>query len=389
MAEGVPSPNEAPQTDKPPVATDGAELRPLVLLLVLDGAVGLWSSLHAPWLQRFFISQIPLVGIVGLVWGLLGDDVKKGVTARITATLRQPHIYKSLVGFAAVFFAITLVRSTVEIRALDPASSEVLFRVNGAPRDVPVSLAPLDSAVCTPEPQPGGAGKAQPTQATTVAAVAADSALLNRLTTPVAFGVWTWPIGREVWFHTETHVSSHAIRVWPWLRLSLQYPEEFAQVSHVRTLPMYPLFRGLRPGCAVALIVREHDSTGVVLAADTLSSVAGLLLTYRDSIPLDSLARKRWDYTIRMFSRRGAEMDSVRANAPAPDSAALAQLDSTSESARATLTGRWSGFRVVRTRRPLHVGEKIYWEVRGIHRVVLARGEVPLRYETEILLANP
>ncbi|MEO8620830.1 MAG: hypothetical protein ABI625_07185 [bacterium] len=388
MAEGAPSQNEAPQTDKPPAATEGAELRPLVMLLVLDGAVGLWSSLHAPWLQRFFISQIPLVGIVGLVWGLLGDDVKKGVTARVTAWLRQPHINKSLVGFAAIFFAITLVRSTVEVRALDPASSEVLFRVNGTPRDVPLTLAPVDSAVCAPAPL-AGAPKVQAVRATAIGAVAADSTLLNRLTTPIAFGVWTWPIGREVWFHTETHVSPRAIRVWPWLRLSLQYPEEFDQVSRVRTLPMYPLFRGLRPGCAVALIVREHDSTGVVLAADTLSSVAGLLLTFRDSIPIDTLARRRWDDTIRVFSRRAAEMDSVRASAPPPDSVALAQLDSTGASARATLTGRWSGFRVVRTRRPLHVGEKIYWEVRGIHRVVLARGEVPLRNETEILLANP
>jgi len=389
VAERAPSPNNAPQTDKPPVPTDGAELRPLVLLLVLDGAVGLLSSLHAPWLQRFFISQIPLVGIVGLVWGLLGDDVKKGVTARITAWLRQPRVYRALLGIAAVFFAITLVRSTVEIRALDPASSEVIFRVNGAPRDVPQMVAPLDSAVCAPQPQPGVAPKVKPVRAAAVADAATDSALLNRLTTPIAFGVWTWPIGREVWFHTETHVSPHAVRVWPWLRRSLQYPEEFDQVSRVRTLPMYPLFRGLRPGCAVALIVREHDSTGVVLAADTLSSVAGLLLTFRDSIPLDSLARKRWDDTVRVFSRRAAEMDSVRANALPHDSAALAQLDSTGASARATLTGKWSGFRVVRTRRPLHVGEKIYWEVRGIHRVVLARGEVPLRYETEILLANP
>ncbi|MEP7001393.1 MAG: hypothetical protein ABI969_12995 [bacterium] len=389
MAEGAPSPNHASQTAKAPVATDGAELRPLVMLLVLDGAVGLWSSLHAPWLQRFFITQIPLVGIVGLVWGLLGDDVKQGVTTRVTAWLRQPHVYKSLVGFAGVFFVITLVRSTVEVRALDPASSEVLFRVNGTPRDVPLARAPLDSAVCPPAPPPGSAPTVRPARTTMAAAPAADSALLNRLTTPVAFGVWTWPIGREVWFHTETHVSPRAIRVWPWLRSSLQYPEEFDQVSRVRALPMYPLFRGLPSGCAVALIVREHDSTGVVLAADTLSSVAGLLLTFRDSMPLDSLARKRWGDSIRVFSRRAAEMDSVRANAPPPDSIALAELDTNGASARVTLTGRWSGFRVVRTRRPLHVGEKIYWEVRGIHRVVLARGEVPLRYETEILLANP
>ncbi len=389
MAEGTSGPNASRRAAQPPGATDGAELRPLLLLLVLDGAVGLWSSLHAPWLQRFFFSQIPLVGLFGLIWGLLGEDTKKGVTARITARLRRPQLYRGLVGFAIAFFVVTMVRSTVEVRALDPASSEVLFKVGGTPRDVQAASAPIDSVVCAP---------ARPTVGGTTSRVAprviptstdADSTLLNRLTTPIEFGVWTWPIGRNIWLYTATHVSPRAIRVWPWWRRSLQYPEEFDEVARVRALPLYPLFRGLRTGCAVALVIREHDSTGVVLAADTLSSLNGLLLAFRDSVPLDTLARHRWDNALRVFNRRAAEQDSIRAGAPAPDSVSLAQLDSTGANGRATLASRWSTFRVVRTRRPLHVGEQIRWEVRGTHRELLASGEIPLTHDTEILLGNP
>jgi hypothetical protein len=152
---------------------------------------------------------------------------------------------------------------------------------------------------------------------------------------------------------------------------------------------MYTLFRGLQTGCAVALIMREHDAGGIVLAADTLSSMAGLQLAYRDSVPLDSLARQRWDAALRMQARHTAELEAEHSGLPEPDSAALAVLDTTGASARATLISRWSGYRVVRTRRPLHVGERIYWEVRGRGRAILAAGEVLLKHETDILLTNP
>jgi hypothetical protein len=389
MADEVSGLNNGVPAGKPTPAADGAELRPLLMLLVLDGAVGLWSSLHAPWLQRFFISQIPFAGLVGLVWGFLEGDLKKVVAARITARLRQPVAYGLLAGLTVAFFVVTFVRSTVEVRALDPVGSEVLFRVNGAPRDVPQASGPLDSAACSPRASASNTASRGLATPTANAPAAADSELLNHLTTPVEFGMWTWPMGREVWFYTPTHVSPRAIRVWPWWRRSLQYPEEFDEVSRVRALPIYPLFKGLPTGCSVALIIREHDTHGIVLAADTLSSVAGLQLAYRDSIPLDSLAPRRWDDTIRLRARRTAEMDAERSGAPPPDSAALARLDSTGASARATLVSHWSAFRLVRTRRPLHVGERIYWEVRGRHRAILASGEVLLTHETDILLGNP
>ncbi len=388
MADEVSGPNKGGLAGQPARAADGAELRPLMMLLLFDGAVGLWSSYHAPWLQRFFISQIPFAGLVGLVWGFLQGELKTVVAARIAARLRQPVVYRVLAALTIAFFILTFVRSTVEIRALDPARSEVVFRVNGAPRDVPQTRAVLDSAACA-APSPAGNPTRSPTTPTAIAPAAADSLLLNRLTSPVEFGVWTLPTGREVWFYTGTHVSPRAIRVWPWWRRSVQYPEEFDEVSVVRALPMYSLFRGLQTGCAVALIMREHDAGGIVLAADTLSSMAGLQLAYRDSVPLDSLARQRWDATLRMQARRTAELEAEHSGLPAPDSAVLAVLDTTGASARATLISRWSGYRVVRTRRPLHVGERIYWEVRGRGRAILAAGEVLLKHETDILLTNP
>jgi len=388
MANEVSGLNNAASAGQPTHAADGAELRPLMMLLLFDGAVGLWSSYHAPWLQRFFISQIPFAGLVGLVWGFLQADLKKVVAARIAARLRQPVVYRVLAGLTVAFFIVTFVRSTVEVRALNPAGSEVLFRGNGAPRDVPQAGPPLDSAACS-SPSASNTGARGLATATSNAPAAADSALLNRLTTPVNFGVWIWPIGRDVWFYTGTHVSPRAVRVWPWWRRSLQYPEEFDNVAIVRVLPVYPLFRGLPTGCAVALIIREHDAGGIVLAADTLSSVAGLQLTYRDSVALDSLARHRWDDTLRVRARRTAEADAERSGAPAPDSAALAALDTMGASARATLVSRWSAYRLVRTHRPLHVGERIYWEVRGSHRAILASGEVLLKHETDIFLSIP
>ena len=84
----------------PPGPTTAVELRPLFLLLVLDGVVGLWSSLHAPTLQRFFISQIPVAGLVGLIWGFLEHDLKSVVAARITAVLRNPIAYRSIAAFS-------------------------------------------------------------------------------------------------------------------------------------------------------------------------------------------------------------------------------------------------------------------------------------------------
>lgn len=388
MADEVSGVTNSAPAGQPTPAADGAELRPLMMLLLFDGAVGLWSSYHAPWLQRFFISQIPFAGLVGLVWGFLEGDLKKVVAARIAAVLRRPVVYRVLAGLTVAFFILTFVRSTVQVRALDPSRSEVLYRVNGAPRDVAQASAPLDSAACSSPDSTNNTATRAPAAAASVSTVA-DSTLLNRLTTPVDFGIWTSPIGREVWFYTGTHVSPRAVRVWPWWRQSLQYPEEFDDVAIVRALPMYALFRGLPAGCAVALIMREHDSGGTVLAADTLSSVAGLQLAYRDSVPLDSLARRRWDATMRVQMRRMAELEAERSGAPAPDSAALAVLDTTGAGARATLISRWSGYRMVRTRRPLHVGERIYWEVRGRGRAILAAGEVLLKHETDILLTNP
>jgi hypothetical protein len=388
MADEVSGLSNAPSAGQPTRAATGAELRPLMMLLLFDGAVGLWSSYHAPWLQRFFISQIPFAGLVGLVWGFLQGDLKSVVAARIAARLRQPIVYRVLAALTVAFFILTFVRSTVEVRALDPAGSEVLFRANGAPRDVPQASRPLDSAACS-SPSSSNAAVHAPAAAMANAPAPADSALLNRLTTPVDFGVWIWPIGRDVWFYTGTYVSPRAVRVWPWWRHSLQYPEEFDDVAIVRALPVYLLFRGLPTGCAVALIIREHDAGGIVLAADTVSSVAGLQLSYHDSVPVDSLARHRWDDTLRVRARRTAEADAERSGAPAPDSATLAALDTMGTSARATLVSRWAAYRLVRTRRPLHVGERIYWEVRGRGRAILASGEVLLKHETDILLSNP
>src|SRR6266542_727634 len=154
MADEVSGPNNGAPAGQPARAADGKELRPLMMLLLFDGAVGLWSSYHAPWLQRFFIGQIPFAGLVGLVWGFLEGDLKKVVAARIAARLRQPVVYRVLAGLTVAFFILTVVRSTVEVRALDPARSEMLFRVNGAPRDVPQTGAPLDKAVCSPPASP-------------------------------------------------------------------------------------------------------------------------------------------------------------------------------------------------------------------------------------------
>src|SRR6266550_3659735 len=149
MANEVPGLNHGAPAGQPPHAADGAELRPLMMLLLFDGAVGLWSSYHAPWLQRFFISQIPFAGLVGLVWGFLQGDLKQVVAARIAARLRQPVVYRVLAALTVAFFILTFVRSTVQVRALDPARSEVLYRVNGAPRDVPPGGPLLDSAACS------------------------------------------------------------------------------------------------------------------------------------------------------------------------------------------------------------------------------------------------
>jgi hypothetical protein len=372
----------------PPEPTTAVELRPLFLLLVLDGAVGIWSSLHAPALQRFFISQIPLAGLVGLIWGFLEADLKSVVAARIASVLRNPIAYWSIAAFSILFFIVTLVRSTVEIRALDPTSSEVLFVVAGGPRDLPPATPAIDSAICAN----AAGGDTNIHRITSLAGstpAPLDSELLNRLTTPVNFGLWILPVGREVWFYTSTHASARSTRVWPWWRPSLQYPDEFDEVPRVHALPLFPLFRGLPTGCSLAFIVREHDSGGTLLAADTLSSLAGLQLVLRDSMPLDTLSRRRWDDSLRLRTRRAAIADAERSGAAPPDSSALAQNDLTGAPGRATLVTRWSAYRLVNTRRPLHVGERIYWEVRGLHRAIVASGEVVLTHETDILLSSP
>lgn len=372
----------------PPGPTSAVELRPLFLLLVLDGAVGLWSSLHAPALQRFFISQIPVAGLVGLIWGFLEHDLKSVVAARITTVLRNPVVYRAIAAFSILFFIVTLVRSTVEIRALDPTASEVLAVVDGGPRDLPPAAPVIDSAVCA-NAASGDTTMHRITSLASSTPAAVDSELLNRLTTPVNFSLRTWPWGREVWFHTSTHASARAVRVWPWWRRSLQYPEEFDEVSRVYALPLFPLFKGLPTGCALAFIVRENNSGGTLLAADTLSSLTGLQLILRDSIPLDTFSRRRWDDTLRLRTRRSTIAEAERSAAAPPDSAALAQLDLTGASGRATLVSRWSAYRLVNTRRPLHVGERIYWEVRGLHRAIVSSGNLVLTHETDILLSSP
>jgi hypothetical protein len=371
----------------PPAPTSAVELRPLFLLLVLDGAVGLWASLHAPPLQRFFISQIPVAGLAGLIWSFLEGDLKAEVAARIATVLRRPGVFRAIAAFSVLFFIVTLVRSTVEIRALDPSGSEVLYVVDGAPRDLPPAAPFIDSAVCAN----AAAGDTNLHRVTSLASstpVASDSELLNRLTTPVNFSLRTWPWGREVWFHTSTHASGRALRVWPWWRRSLQYPEQFDEIARVYALPTFPLFRGVRTGCALAFIVRENSAGGALLAADTLSSLAGLQLVLSDSLPLDTLARRRWDDTLRIRARRDTIQAAERANVLL-DSAALARFDLTGAAGRATLVGRWASYRLVNTRRPLHVGERIYWEVRGTRRAVVASGNVVLTHETDIFLSTP
>lgn len=357
-----------------------------MLLLVLDGAVGLWSSLHAPSLQHFFISQIPVAGVAGVIWGFLGDRLKGVVADRISAVLQKRVAYWSVAAFTILFFSITLFRSTVQVRALDPSGSEVLFVAAGGPRDLSPAIPQFDSAMCELSP---ARDSARPISESARASAAADSGLLNRLTTPVDFSIWTLPIGRDVWFYTPTHASARPVRVWPWWRRSLQYPEEFDEIAKVYALPLFPIFKGLPTGCPVALILREQDANGTLLASDTVSSVTGLQLAYRDSIPLDTLARRRWEDSLRLRARHSILVDAERAGGPVLDSLAIAQLDASGAGDRAALVSRWAKYRLVNTRRPLHVGERIYWEVRGLHRVVVASGEVSLAHATDIFLGTP
>ena len=301
-----------------------AEFRTLGTLLAVDIAFGAWLALNTGGgLSAFVGTQLPAVGIGGLLWGLLPDDAKKRFGEWLVRLLRRSALRYAALILLGAGFVVSLFYGSVLIESVDPAASTMVYLVRGGMR------------------LPG---------ATTI--TVRDSTRLNRLTTPLHDRLFITPvIGSRVWVYTPTHVSA-GLHVYPWIGATARYPDDFDSLAILALLPSEKTADKL----PVTLQVWLEDST--LVASDTLANSSNLLaFTRRQPDPADTA---RWRDTLTAISHDTGYVNPMM---------------------QTWKTSRW-----LRARVPLRQGDLLTWEARSRRGALLKRDTVRLHASVQDLV---
>ena len=161
------------------------------------------------------------------------------------------------------------------------------------------------------------------------ALAAAESFRLNRLTTPVYRTMGILPVGRSVWLYTPTRVLFRNISLVPWRPTAVQYPDDFVPMVTIAVLPADSILTLLQDG-GVRLLLLDGDPRGDTLATTSLLD-HGYLIAFADVARPTAEVIARWRETL------------TPANAD-------------------FILKRWRSADSVRARRPLRLGDVVYWQ---------------------------
>jgi hypothetical protein len=347
------------------------ELRALGWLVAFELLLGVWSSLHAEQLRAVFLSQIPMLGVAGAIWGLLPGRPKGALSEWVARAMASPALATTFRLMTLAGVAFTSVYTTVAVKSVDPNAAATMYFVAG-------STGPAWAATC-------GGTSAPPAVPT---GDAPRPERLNRLTTPLDFSVWTPPWGRAVWMYTPTQVSREPVRALPWVHATVQYPDDFEPMTTLAVLPMPTegMTRPFRHKDTLALVLLDERRPDTVAVA-CLTSAARVDVAFTQPAKLapanaDGL-RARWVDSLRLALPR---RDSAGA-AAAIDSAMMATADSIN---RLTVERMWMRTAWSPARRPLRDGEVIRWELWSTkEKKRLANGEVTLAGDYTDLRLSP
>lgn len=287
----------------------GSPFRALLLLLLLDMAIGLWLKLHKPEaLPLFVVVNAPTVGVLGFFWPLLPKETKDRVGVGLAGALDSPLSFRVLLTLGGCLFVASLFLASVTVELLDSSTATTIHLVRGS--------------------QAADSG----------AAAVTDSFRLNRLTTPTSKVLPIRPWGQSLWLYSPTHVLFRDATLMPWLPVHVQYPGDFAAMANIAALPRPKLMSRVRQG-DLRLILREREAGPVVASRmlDTTGAVIGFLRPPRISTE-DST---KWHQTLN----------------PTNDSAQAENV--------ALVLRRWLAASWVSAARPLRQGDTLVWEVRS------------------------
>jgi hypothetical protein len=260
----------------------------------------------------FFLVNAPVIGIGGALWGLFPKPEQEAAGSWISARLSSPTTVRILLAISAGLLLVSVFFSSIEIVLVDPNVSASVMVVRGSQDD--------------PD---------------TTAVQQADTIRLNRVTTPAHRVIRVNPMGSRVWLHSATLTSFHDLRLWPWLPVRFQYPDDFVPLAAIAVLP-----------------------------ADTLAMRInkGLWLTLRQGSPIGPV------YSRTLLTRSGFRVGYFEPGRPSPevlqrwsDSLLVLTVIADTNRRRKYVEGevrRWATGAWVMASHPIRVGEDVFWEVR-------------------------
>src|SRR5688500_4540184 len=299
--------------------------RAFALLLLLDLLVGIWMRLHAERWLTFFVTHLPVLGVAAAAWTLATDDARSWLRDRLRTLLGHRAALLGLLALVGGLGALSLLHSTVQVASVEPAARTRLRVVAG-----------------------------DRTAADSTRFRAAASQALNRLTSPVAFGIWLPPTGRRVWVHAPGFVSAGRL-VLPWIPTRLQFPDDFEALATVAVLPA-PALLGLAGDATAPMVLTLRDGAdgATVLGTAPLSGVTAVLFGFPEPAAPDSATLAAWRERL-----RGYLTDPT----PAADSAEAAQRRADVEQDVDGTLRRWVGAARRPSGRPVVVGDLLRWEL--------------------------
>jgi hypothetical protein len=313
--------------------TLSASLPTVLALLAIDALVGVWAYLNAPgFLPSLSLANVLVVGI-GSVTGLLPkkdrEKLRETLERIVGRTLASDVVRRGLV----LVFLLLLVVSLV--------TANILMQSDG---NAGVTAHILEGS-----------------QSRSISGSGEDDTVTISRANPIAVSrhlVIRW--GKPVWAHTTTHVTKRDGLLYPWRPLRWTYPEDFDEMVTLYVLP----------------------TTSADLALDL--GKPSFILRDADSLELFRAPLRRQGVRVRYAPHGQPEKDG---NSSANDRNALAlawtraytELDNRDSSVIVSRVRQWMQADTAQPRRPLHLHEKVIYEIRfengtrrGPFQVVLA-----------------
>ena len=263
MSEPVVTPllaTEAPAPRAPSLLDLGA----LIPFALLDLVVGVWAHLHLEWFGGWFGSNVVLAGAFGALWKWIPKKYVEGTQPLVASLLSSPKVTRALwVAFALVSVS-SLFATSVRISAHEPQAPVVIYQLVQAP--------------------------------TTSADVASASEImrLDRGAPSSSRLIFTSPLGSSRWFAESDNRWTAERRAWPWVRVSLTWPDDFNGPLTLAVLPA-PRFMQFMGGAShIVLQVTEAGAGGAIIAEDTVNAFGALLVSGAQPVVPDSITHARW-----------------------------------------------------------------------------------------------